>query len=386
MNIVHIAPCSPYNEGWGYQDNLLPKYHAKAGNNVTLIITNQEHKDGKLVEVECIDYYSTDRFRVIRKKKKIFINHKITDFLSLIDVYDLLKQLNPDMIFCHGLSNITILQVVRYKKKINSSVIIVQDNHADYNNIGQKQSGFVGFTSRAFWRIINHYAIEYVEKVYGVTPCRQKFAIDYYGIPSEKTDLLIMGADDDKIDLRNKSNIRKRIRKEFNIADDEFVIVTGGKIDNKKNILQLMKAVQNLDKVKLIIFGNLKDDVKNEFKNILLNSKNIIYLGWIDSSYVYNYFFASDLVCFPGQHSVLWEQACASKVPCMFKRWDGMEHVDNGGNSIFLSDVSEIAIRRAILDLIGSEKYLSMKEVAESDKTQIYLYSNISKKSLECFK
>ena len=47
MKIVHIAPNATYNEGWGYQENLLPKYHAKLGHEVTLIITNIEHSNGK---------------------------------------------------------------------------------------------------------------------------------------------------------------------------------------------------------------------------------------------------------------------------------------------------------------------------------------------------
>ena len=55
MKIVHIAPNAPYNENCGYQENLLPKYHKKLGNEVTLITTNTMHEDGQIVETECCD-------------------------------------------------------------------------------------------------------------------------------------------------------------------------------------------------------------------------------------------------------------------------------------------------------------------------------------------
>ena len=98
---------------------------------------------------------------------------------------------------------------------------------------------------------------------------------------------------------------------------------------------------------------------------------------------MYSYFYAADLVIFPGQHSVLWEQACASKVPCVFEKWPGMDHVNNGGNSCFIENVSIENLKKIIKDLLYTNEYYEMKRLAESNKTNIYLYSEIAKKSLE---
>ena len=89
------------------------------------------------------------------------------------------------------------------------------------------------------------------------------------------------------------------------------------------------------------------------------------------------------MICFPGQHSVLWEQACASKTPCLFKRYPGMEHVNNGGNSDFIDDVSVKKLKSKLTELQYSDKYFTMKSIAESSNTDIYLYSKIAEKSLE---
>ena len=185
--------------------------------------------------------------------------------------------------------------------------------------------------------------------------------------------------------FENRSEIRATVRRQYKLDENDFLVVTGGKIDAKKKTDILMEACAGLKDVKLIVFGEVMDELKGRF-NELLNNENIIYIGWIASDKVYEYFYAADLVVFPGQHSVLWEQACASKVPCVFEKWDGMDHVNNGGNSDFISPVNVDTVRKKIVELRFTEKYYTMKQIAESEKTDIYLYSNIAKKSLECAK
>lgn len=383
MKIVHIAPNAPYNDYWGYQDNLLPKYQKKLGHDVTVIITNTMHKDGKIVKTNCDDYVLNDGVRVIRLEVKKYPHIVLTNMNARLPVYDYLRKIKPDFVFYHSLHGTTILDVIRYKKKINPKCVIVQDSHVDYN-ICNNPVGIKGWILRSFHRYINRRSIPYVSRVYGVTPWRKIYAEDYYGIPGDKTDVLIMGADDEKIDFEHRDEIRRNIRKKYEVQDSEFLIVTGGKIDKRKKIHILMEAAAHLKNVKLMIFGRVNEDVQGVFDRLLNENDNIIYIGWVDSDAVYNYFFAADIVVFPGQHSVLWEQACAAKVPCVFERWVGMEHVNNGGNCDFIDDVSAEGIKNKLNELIFTEKYERMKSVAQSEATDIFLYSKIAEKSLEC--
>lgn len=386
MKIVHIAPNSPYNDYWGYQDNLLPKYQKKLGHDVTVIITNLMHENGKKVETECGDYVLNDGVRVIRRPYKKY-PHRILNYLNsrLEGVYSLLLELKPDFIFFHGLVSTTIFDAIQYKKKCNPNCVIVRDNHQDYN-IGMKRECLSDKAVCAWHRTQNRRSIKYVDRVYGVTPWRKTYAEDYFQIPSQKTDVLIMGADDEKIDFEHRREIRDSIRKRYNVSEQDFLIVTGGKIDQKKKIHLLMEAVGKVDGVKLLIFGQVHEEIKDEFERLLNENSNIVYIGWIDANRVYDYFFAADIVMFPGQHSVLWEQACAAKVPCVFERWDGMDHVDNGGNSDFFEVVTCDSIEEKIKELRFTPKYKQMKEIAQSERTDIYLYSRIAEKSLECAK
>lgn len=99
MKIVHIAPNSPYNDYWGYQDNLLPKYQRKLGHDVTVIITNKMHKDGKIVEIPPVVYKLDDGVKIIRLKYKQYIHPVVTGVFSDLDVYDLLNVFNQILFF-----------------------------------------------------------------------------------------------------------------------------------------------------------------------------------------------------------------------------------------------------------------------------------------------
>ena len=380
MKIVHIAPNAPYNDYWGYQDNLLPKYQRKLGHNVVMITTTLMHKDGGIVQTDSADYVLTDGVRVIRKKYRQYFHPEITRVLSHLEVYDLLEELQPDFIFYHGLLSYTVYDVVKYVKK-HPNCQFVEDNHLDYN-IGDKADTWRLKASRARLRLLNRIPSKYVSKVYGVTPWRKTYAEDYFRIPASKTDVLIMGADDEKMDLAHRPQLRQEMRALYHISDQDFLIVTGGKIDRKKKSDLLMQACAELGDVKLLVFGNVAEDVREQF-DALVKQENILYVGWIESDQVYRYFYAADLVFFPGQHSVLWEQACASKTPCVFEKWEGMDHVNNGGNSDFVAPVTVETIKEKIRQLHFTEQYYAMKAAAESEKTDIYLYSHIARKSLE---
>ena len=194
-----------------------------------------------------------------------------------------------------------------------------------------------------------------------------------------------MGADDEKINFEKRGLIIQKIRLKYGISNDDFLIVSGGKLEENKRILELMEACQNLPTVKLLLFGSVDKKIEKRF-NQLLKDQKIIYIGWLSADKVYDYFFAADLIVFLGLHSVLWEQACASKTPCLFAKHDGMQHLNNGGNSRFVDVDGVGSIQEKISELIFTEKYFSMRTVAESTKTDIYLYSEIAKKSLEVVK
>jgi glycosyltransferase involved in cell wall biosynthesis len=145
-----------------------------------------------------------------------------------------------------------------------------------------------------------------------------------------------------------------------------------------------MKAVRKINnpKVKLLIFGSIVDELKGEFD--LLCNDNIKYAGWAKEADAYAYFSAADLVCFPGMHSVYWEQAVGLGKPIIAKEWNGTTHVDLGGNAIFLHDDSIEEIETALEKVINNENLLkNMKAVSETKGKKFFSYMDIAQRCIE---
>ncbi|MGM0792395.1 MAG: glycosyltransferase [Bacillota bacterium] len=384
MKIVQICLCGSYNPKMGYQDNILPKYYAKMGFEC-VTVTSQYYKDkGEIKRDTTYRRQLNKNIELVRLPNKYSLSYRGNRFLRLFSgLYKFLKEEKPDIIFLHNFQFLSIRDVVRYCKE-NKNVKVYADSHTDYVNSATNWLS-KNILHKIIWYQCAKQIEPYVIKFWGVTEQRCNFLNEVYKIPNEKCDLLVMGADDEKIRFEKKDEIRKSIREELSIANDDFVVITGGKIDKHKNIHLLINAFKNLEnnKIKLIIFGTIEEEIKCSISSALNNS-NIKFIGWIDADKVYDYFLASDLGVFPGTHSVLWEQAVGTGLPCVFKRWDGMQHVDVGGNCTFIENINEKSIMEKILCLYRNKtKYENMKMKARDIGVNRFSYYEIAKRSIE---
>ena len=383
MKIAHICLAAAYVEGWGYQENIIPKYHIRFGNEVFIITSEYEfNNEHKKIKRKYTKYTNNDGINVITlsQSKRYGYYSKFNDFDG---VFEELSEIKPDIIFVHGGQFIALKDVVKYCKN-HRSVKLYIDNHADYYN-----SPVHTLKKLILQRYIYGYwmrrAVRYVSVYWGVTPWRCSYLNKICRIPKEKIKLLVMGGDDEKIHFEKMPQLRSDIRQQIKVHDDDFVIVTGGKIDRTKNIHLLMQAVSeiNNEHIKLIVFGQPNDEM-SEIINVYSQNDEIKCIGWIQSEKTYDYFLASDLAVFPGTHSVLWEQACACGIPCVFKNWEGMHHVDVGGNCVFLHKDSIDEIKNVILDLYNDkDKYNEMKKVAVEKGIKTFSYRDIARRAIE---
>lgn len=382
MKITHICLCGPVTDNWSYQDNLLPKYHKKLGYEVSVITSKYVWgKKGKLDLDSRYIYFNEYNIKTIRIKSKYntTINSKLKKYKDLLNI---IEQESPDILFVHGVQFLDIKKIVKYVKN-HSEVKVYVDNHSDFSNSASNWLS-KNIMHKIIWRKCAQLISPYTTKFYGVLPARVDFLENMYKLPKNKLDLLLMGADDEKIAEAKNETIQQELRKRHDIKKDDFLIITGGKIDNaKKQTIFLMKAVKKLanPKVKLIVFGSVIKELKEEI-NKLSNSENIKYIGWVDSEDTYKYFGMADLVIFPGRHSVFWEQVAGLGIPMIVKYWEGTTHIGNGDNCIFLykDNVDEIKDQIEFI-LYDKKRYKKMKIAAEQNKVH-FLYSEIARKSI----
>jgi len=381
MKIVHIG-FFVVTDGLTYQDNLLPKYHVRLGHKVWYITGKWIlGGDGKITQNSESRYTNNDGVHMIRLDEKRG-RSSAAKFKKFVGLYSELKDIKPEVLFVHGCQFLDISEIVKYVKNYPETVVYV-DNHADLiNSATNLLSKYV--LHRIIWR---HYAqkiFPYTRKFYGVLPARVQFLKEQYRIPEEKIDLLVMGADDDLVNGVKSESIRKEFRSQHRIEDDDFLIVTGGKIDSlKRQTLLLMQAINKINRpdVKLIVFGPVDFSLKEEFD--MLMSDRMIYIKWLSAEESYKCFASSNLVIFPGSHSVYWEQVVGLGIMYFYKYWKGADHVDVGGNCQFLYSDSVEEIFQIIIDLINNPKKLdSMRQVAEERGMDTFSYYEIARRSL----
>lgn len=389
MKIVHICLNGPYTDNWGYQENIIPKYHKKFGNKVIVIAQNQKHIDtGEIVEAKCADYYLEDGVRVIRVAKQKMFNMKFVNVFSPYDIYTLLLDLKPDFIMVHGLiGSISALNVGKYIRKNNRKCIAVADIHQDYYN-SNVENNTKGRVLAFVHRFLNKRMFPYYKKVFYVAPSCKKKAEEYYRVPKNLLELLPLGCDTELINISNRESVRKEIRSKYNLNEDDIIVCHGGKLDFKKKTLELIYAIKKLNqensKVKLIIFGSFADKSKARIeKEILKNNDYIIFAGMLKPEEYYNIYLASDIAAFPGGQSVLWQQAIACGLAMLVKRHTGIEYLDLGGNIAFFDNDSIEEIYNKLSGIILDNQYKEMKKVAEEKGAQYFSYERISKQVLD---
>ena len=114
MKIVHI--CQYYNDGFGYQKNLLSKYQAKLGHKSMVITSDWSscfsgEKKGKIVGTgEFID----NSVRILRLPISGEFKGRSVRFVNLKESLEFEK---PDYIFHHGMNAPSLITAIKYKKK-----------------------------------------------------------------------------------------------------------------------------------------------------------------------------------------------------------------------------------------------------------------------------
>ena len=377
--------------GWGYQDNMIAKYHKLEGHDVTVIANRYVYDEkGNYTPTDKTEEIDVNGVKILRLAQKGNKQQKgPAERVHYIGLYKTLENEKPEIIFIHNPQIMDVNDIVRYMKSHKDARMYV-DSHSDYSNSGRN------FLSKhilhgIFWRSKVQKLVPYTRKFYGVLPARVDFLLDRYKTPKDKTELLVMGMDDEKAEAADKPEIIMEIRTKYNISDDDFLIVTGGKIDSaKRQTLLLMDAVKAINlssnisrRIKLLVFGSVTDELKPEFEKLLNSTEDITYIGWLDADDTYPYFAAADLVVFPGRHSVMWEQVVGQGKPMIVKYWEGTTHVDLGENCKFIMHDTVDNIVKSIIDVIESDEYEKMKVVAREKGHKTFSYRTISRNCIE---
>jgi len=375
--------CGIVTDGWSYQDNLLTKYQKKLGFDIVMVTSMWVwNNQGEIVKSDKDVYVNDDGIKVYRLKikGKDDFGKKWKRFEGLREV---LINEKPNILFIHNISFGDVDVVCKYLRNNKVEKVFV-DNHMDSFNSGSTWLS-KNILHKVIWKNNAKMLNPFVTRFYGVLPARVDWLKLMYGLPCEKCDLLVMGADTDLVRQVKNANIRKKIREKYFVNENEVLILAGGKIDkNKQEILTLMEAFNemHLKNAKLMIFGSVIEEYKERFEKLLAKSE-IIYVGWQDSKDIYSFLEASDLIAFPGLHSVLWEESVGLGKACIFRKIEGFMHIDLGGNCDFFEDISKEGMANKLCDVVNDGSWRRMENIAEKKGMKFFSYEEIAKRSIE---
>lgn len=379
MKIVHI--CQYYNDGYGYQENLLPRYQKKLGHDVKIITSDRMSyfagdKEPKIAGTGNFEDAGVpiERLPIRGEFKGRFVLFK--------GLFELLKEEKPDYIFHHGITAPSLLTCAKFKAT-NQSVFLAADNHAEYCN-----SARIPILSQIYYRLVWTPFIKrisnQIDVFFSITPECKTFAEKELSIPEHKHKILYLGSDTDVNEYNAAEG--KKVRDLLGIKQDEIVMVTAGKFDEKKRLDSLIKAFRKIDiqQARLMIVGFfLQEEYEKYIDDCIDKDDSIIKVGWVQANELFKYFSASDFAVFPGGQSAVWQQAISCELPLVIKYWSGTEYLLCRDNGFFLFSDKQEEIEQALKIMICSqETRIKMRKNAKIVRNEILSYDVIAKQSV----
>ena len=372
MKIIHISQY--YNDGYGYQENILPYYQKLLGHEV-IHITSDRMSSFVPIEKRIVgtkEYYENEikiiRLPIIGEFKGRFVMFK--------GLYRILEKEKPDYIFHHGLTSPSLLECIKYKKKY--STFLAADNHADLNISGRNKVWLWGYYKN-FWGRILKKNYKYIDLIFGVTPLRSMFPVKYLYAPIDKIRFLPIGADTRNIPKENVFELREK----YDFDKNELIIVTGGKITKRKRMDKILDAFRMIESenVKLIIFGKIFD---KDFEKKMIKTKNVKYLGWLDRKKTLEVLKLADIAIWNTQHTTLIEDAIASETPLILRYYGSTAHfIDRNGLYLYSNSVKEIYEKIKLV--VENREILNKMKNASVKMSNLLSYENVAKESLEYY-
>lgn len=224
------------------------------------------------------------------------------------EIFEVVEQVKPDVLFVHCVETLTAMRFLW--KRPNHPMMF--DSHmlsmASHNKFAKV---YEVVYRNVFTRIIKK------NGYYVIRTQDDDYVNSHLGIPENLTPFISFGTD--TILFSPNDEVRKRFRQEYNIAQDDFVVVYTGKLTENKGGKLLAEAFRKKFEVPvtLVCVGKpLNDDYGREVQKILDESENRI-ITFPTQNYLNlaQFYQVADLSVFPKQCSMSFYDAQACGLP-----------------------------------------------------------------------
>lgn len=362
MKIVHISDY--FTLKLGYQEAFLAREEIKKWDEVFVLTSNRNYPfpnyETTYKNILWERIMKTWEFReewiVIKRLKSIF-EIPSSALIVFIWILKILRKIKPDVIICHDLIKPNNIRAYFYKIFFNKSVKIIIDTHeAEYNtSIDSILKKLYIALRKIFYRPI---ITKYSDKIVATWPNEKAFALKYFLSKKTKIEIIPLWADTEL--FKPNKDIRDKMRRQYNIKDNEIVFVNAWKINESKKNMELLEAFCELNKsyknIRLFFIWNWDQEYIDNMKKIVTDNKlsdSVIFIPFVKNEELPKYFNMADVWVWPGSRSNVFWEAAACWLPLILENREyTRELVEDWKNWFLLEKINEKSIYNALKKII----------------------------------
>lgn len=201
------------------------------------------------------------------------------------------------------------------------------------------------------------YACERANKIIAVSQQTKKDIIKFFNISEEKITVIYQGCNNifQKEITIDKQNL---VAKKFNLPNKFLLYV--GTIEERKNLLSLIKAIKKIPNQKLVVVGNGKKYKKKCLEYIRVNNleKNILFFNNLSLNEIRALYAKAEIMIYPSifeGFGIPILEALFSKVPVITSK-NGCFREAGGPHTSYINPLSSEEIKNEILKIQSSNE------------------------------
>lgn len=384
MKIVHIIDY--YQPNMGYQENYLPYYQMKNGNDVVVITSeryfpfkNYENRVGSFLgeRIQSEGIITENDIKIYRIKPVFESANHAQIYLNKKKVLEILDRIEPDVIHVHSPRNLNLKYVTNWSKNNKSKIFI--DCHNDYSNSNLHKSTALKIFAKTF-NFLYKNCFEEAKCFLPISEDSKKFLQKEFNINENKIEINRLGADSEinKVDY----DVRAQLREKFGFTDKDIVFIATGKIIPEYDYEMLFEAFNKVKNeypnAKLFLLGYVSDKYKT-----CIDNKNIFYKEFVKNKEMYKYYSLADVcVWTTATNSTLEGMSCSR--PVIIPNLLNCNHLVSNNNGFTFNNAEECS--DAMKYFLDNPEKVKQMGILSREYIENYLsWDKIAKESIEIY-
>lgn len=381
-----------FSEKMGYAENCLPKALASLGHEVHLITSNvQTYFNSPTYKETYEPFIGPGIVACETRKLDGYMLHRLPHGqwrgrFRIRGLKQKLVELRPQIVQTFEVTNQTTLETALFKSIAGYELFLESHVHASVFPIAL---GKGSLRERIHWSL---YAKTYgwilsrfTKKCYPISNDAAEIVIKFFGIDSNKINVLSLGVDTDLFcppHIDSAKQIRKQLRHSLGFAADDVVCIYTGRFSKDKNPLCLAHAIGKLVAKGEVFRGLFVGSGPLEDVEAIRKVQGCVVHPFVPTRDLPSYYWAADIGVWPKQESTSQLDAAACGLPLILSNKIKVSERVEGSGLLYEEDNSD-DLAHQIRQLSSSETRQRMGEIGMQKIKNHYSWVKIARQRLQ---